>query len=119
MTTKEVGTKAEQEIQKYLIQNGYTVLACNYRTFFGEIDIIAQHKNVLSFIEVKLRNSDFLPIGHIVHPGKQQKIIKTAQHYLMTHAQPDTVYRFDIAYIDKHNTITYIQNAFIDSQNEW
>lgn len=119
MNTKQIGLQAEDLVKKYLEQQGCTILESNYRTFFGEIDIIAQNQNVLSFVEVKLRTSDFLPIGHIVHLGKQKKIIKTAQHYLMKHAQQDTVYRFDIAYIDKNNTITYIQNAFIHSQNEW
>ncbi len=58
MTTREMGLFGEAETAKYLRKNGYTLLAHSYRCRFGEIDLIAQKKGMLCFVEVKLRSSD-------------------------------------------------------------
>ena len=52
MTTREVGLFGEAETAKYLRGKGYKLLAHSYRCRFGEIDLIAEKKGVLCFVEV-------------------------------------------------------------------
>lgn len=49
------GKAGEDAACTYLRTCGYTILIRNYRGMYGEIDIIAQRDNILSFIEVKTR----------------------------------------------------------------
>jgi len=54
---QEIGKWGEQVAAEYLAQKGYSILAKNTRTPFGEIDIIAQIESVMIFVEVKTRTS--------------------------------------------------------------
>lgn len=54
-----LGAVGEKLAGDYLIKKGYHILQKNFRTRYGEIDIIAEYKNTLIFIEVKTRRSDF------------------------------------------------------------
>lgn len=57
---KEVGIAGEQLAQEYLIKQGYEIIETNRRfSKFCEIDIIAKQKDVLVFVEVKTRTSEF------------------------------------------------------------
>lgn len=110
-----LGIFGENLIEKYLINQNYTIIARNfiYHKKFGEIDIIAQKENILAFIEVKTRNNNFTPIDKLVSQKKQNNIIKTAECFLMhkkLHSQ-DFIIRFDIAYLCNNN-IQYFANAF-------
>lgn len=90
------GAAGETLAARYLRKKRYTLLAANYRTRFGEIDIIAADKKYIAFVEVKLRGSAAIYTPQeAVTPAKQQRIIKTAMLYLQTHPsalQP----RFDV-----------------------
>ena len=119
MTTREMGLFGEAETAKYLRKKGYTLLAHSYRCRFGEIDLIAEKKGVLCFVEVKLRSST----GHglpreFVDARKQEKLRKTALWYL-AQKKLDLPARFDVAevYIAEKDVPTvehfrYIENAF-------
>ncbi len=82
---KQLGNGGEVLAQRYLAQNGYAILACNYRTVFGEIDIIAQQGDIISFVEVKTNRQQFQgnfnPESRVNHT-KLQKIYKGAMWYL-------------------------------------
>lgn len=54
---KIIGAKGEEEVCKYLIRKGYTIIDRNFRCKQGEIDIIASKLNELIFIEVKTRRN--------------------------------------------------------------
>lgn len=56
-TTRSIGQEGEDTATNYLVEKGYVILTRNFRTNFGEIDIIAQHKEYIVFIEVKYRSS--------------------------------------------------------------
>lgn len=78
---------------------------------YGEIDIIAKDSNTLVIIEVKYRKSAKFGRGYeAVNYAKQQKIIKTAQHYINENNIKMPV-RFDVISIDD-NEITHIKSAF-------
>ena len=68
---------------EYLRKKGYKILANSYRSRFGEIDLIAQRKDVLAFVEVKLRKSDaFAEAREFVSFSKQDRLKKTAAFFL-------------------------------------
>lgn len=79
----ELGRKGEQLAKEYLEKLGYKVLAENYRCPYGEIDLIAQKQNAITFVEVKFRSSlDYGFPQESVVKRKQAKIRKVATTYL-------------------------------------
>ena len=118
---RKTGNRGERLAVKYLRKNRYKILECNYVALQGEIDIIAESKDALSFIEVKTRT-----LGHenlreprpasAVNPKKQQKIIHTAKYYLGTHKTEKRI-NLDIieVYLNEDGTknkIIHMKNAF-------
>lgn len=110
------GEYGEKVAFSYLKQKGYEVIGRNYRSDYGEIDLIARKDGVLSFVEVKLRDKTCLYSGaEAVTKQKQEKIIQTALHFLQQHPsglQP----RFDVVQITllegDQLSIQLIENAF-------
>ena len=49
------GDESEDKACHFLKQEGYRIVARNWRTQSGEVDIIARDKDVLVFVEVKAR----------------------------------------------------------------
>ena len=91
-----IGAWGESLAGEYLRKKRYKIVAVNYRTRYGEIDLIVANKNYLVFVEVKLRkSSSFARAAEFVDSKKQQKIRTTAEIYLSMHPtelQP----RFDV-----------------------
>ncbi len=117
-TTTSLGKKGEDVVADYLQQKGYAILAQNYRSKLGEIDIIARKNETLAFVEVKLRKNPYFPMTQLITPSKQKKIIKTAEIYRAKKGIINANFRFDIALVTLPNTqpsITYIDNAFTAS----
>lgn len=111
-----IGDKGEQSAAIYLSKLGYKIVATKYRTKTGEIDIIAQDREYIVFIEVKTRRSTSrgLP-AEAVNLRKQRKIINTALCYLHYRGLNNIACRFDILEIYLlQGTIRYnhIINAF-------
>lgn len=97
MSNKAIGNRGETCAAEYLRRQGYRILACNYRTKIGEIDIIADDHGTLVFIEVKTRCSVRCGTpAEAVHYRKQQKIIQTAYWYLRAHHMESCLCRFDV-----------------------
>ena len=80
-----IGKLGEDKACEYLRKLGFKILERNYRKTYGEIDIIALDKDVLTFIEVKTRTSNLFgsPLESIT-PWKLKSLVKTAQYYKMT-----------------------------------
>lgn len=112
------GNIGEAFIAKYLRRRGYRILERNMRNRFSEIDIIAENKEYIVFVEVKTRTSgQMLPPSFAVDAKKQRKIILAAYGYLTDNnikKQP----RIDVAEVylkpdsKKVESINYIENAF-------
>ena len=110
------GRQSETAAVAHLRGLGYTIIDRNYRTSFGEIDIIAAHKGVLVFIEVKARKTGrFGDPKWAVTPHKQRKISMVALAYLKKHHSIDTRSRFDVVTV-RHTgqapVIEVVTNAF-------
>jgi putative endonuclease len=106
------GKYGELLAKKYLIKNGYEILTTNYRSRFGEIDIIAKDKKELVFVEVKYSESIENPYLR-VDKNKMKRIIKTAYYFLNDYNDYDSV-RFDVISIFK-NKIEHFKSVLKDT----
>ncbi len=118
-TTKQTGNQGEDYAAEYLIKKHYKILERNYRKRTGEIDIIAEKKGVVVFVEVKTRHSTTLSQPfEAVDRRKQDKIIQTAIIYLYE-KKLECDCRFDVCEVFVNqdtlrlHKIHYIENAFI------
>lgn len=106
----------EIEAFKFLKKKKYKLIAANYTTRLGEIDLIVENKKYICFVEVKQRDVKSIATpAEFVDAKKQNKIIKSAMIFLSsnkTKKQP----RFDVIEIytdnDKIKSIKHLENAF-------
>ena len=119
--TKTLGDIGENLVVNYLQNNGYTILAKNFRySRFAEIDIIAEINDTIIFIEVKTRrNKKFGMPAEAVTIQKQQKIFIAATKFIQDNKLFDKPCRFDVVEVFASNKdqiigykINHIQNAF-------
>jgi len=103
---RSTGQNGEDRAKEFLIKQGLKILSSNFHSRFGEIDIIAQSKECVHFIEVKTtKHSDAL---HRITPQKLQKIVKTIGYYQLK--KPFTCnYQID-AIIVTPNSIEWVKN---------
>ncbi|MDX1454245.1 MAG: YraN family protein [Gammaproteobacteria bacterium] len=108
------GDAAELRAEHFLHSAGLEFRDRNYHCRWGEIDLVMQDGNTLVFIEVRLRQNDrFGGATASVSPAKQQRLLRTASHYLAAHAASDTACRFDVvAESGETGRIDWIKNAF-------
>ena len=112
--TKSNGDAAERIAERYLGVNGLVCIERNFRSRFGEIDLIMKHGECLVFVEVRLRkNNQFGGAGASIGHNKQQRIIAAAQHYLRSMRAPPQC-RFDALLMNdlSESGIEWIQDAF-------
>lgn len=118
--THQKGSAAEDAALFFLQQRGFVVLAQNYHTPYGELDIVAQRQQLLLFVEVRLRKAGALvSAAESVTLRKQQKIIQSAQHFLQQHnSYASCDCRFDVLALTPQRTpagsyaMEWIQAAF-------
>ena len=96
------GAYWEQRARQLIVSRGATVIARNYTSRFGKIDLIVLDRDRLAFIEVRYRSrSNFGSALASVSPVKQQKVLMTAQMFLASHENYYNRYcRFDIIAFD-------------------
>ena len=109
---KVLGKKGERAVEKYLKDLGMSILHRNWKTPFGEADLIAQDKDEVVFIEVKTRSSEKFGSGaEAVDKVKQQRYYKMAQYYGLKKGEEPNA-RFDVAEVSASLQIEYYKNAF-------
>jgi len=117
-TKKELARIGEDHAARYLSSRGYRIKERNYRTPRGEIDIIAEHRDTLVFIEVKARSSDEYgtPLENVT-PWKARRIAALAAAYVGSHERRERLTRYDV--VEVHLTpegrvtkIGVVQGAF-------
>ena len=110
------GSRGESAAAEYLRKKRYRIVGMNYACRFGEIDLIAETREHIVFVEVKTRkNADFAAAREFVTGAKQRRITATAELWLMqnpTEKQP----RFDVVEVYQDEgivrSIHHIENAF-------
>jgi len=112
----DFGKEAESAAAVFLKAQGYKILRRNYKTKFSEIDIVAEDKGVICFVEVKARHSDNLGgPEEAVSQHKQRQISKAAICYLKENNLLDQAARFDVVallYKEDLPVIDLIKDAF-------
>ncbi|MCS7203891.1 MAG: YraN family protein [Thermodesulfovibrio sp.] len=107
----KVGKEGERLAQQFLLKRGYKILEKNFRTPFGEADIIAKYKDSIVIVEVKTRKTEVFGEPKLaVNYSKQMKLRKIALYYLHK-LQKELPVRFDVISI-KNGEIEHIENAF-------
>ncbi len=114
--TREKGNAGEDLGADFLKGRGFRIVARNYRTRFGEIDIVAEHRGELVFVEVRSLSSSsrHLP-EETISFEKQKRLSLTAQAYLQKNRLEDRVARFDILAIEIDGstpTVRHLPDAF-------
>lgn len=119
MDTAQLGSWGEKRAADYLRFHGYRITDMNCRYRQGEIDIVAENRKFVVFVEVKLRKNDsYGEAREFVTVSKQRRVITAAEMWLSEHdteKQP----RFDVIEIyapngtdSKRLKINHIENAF-------
>lgn len=98
---QEVGRAGEDLAQHYLQKHGFQIIANNFRTRFGEIDLIASKNSQYYFVEVKTRQS--LDLGHPLESlptYRLRRLQKMAQIYAARHRLLDQPLHLSLLGID-------------------
>lgn len=111
----DLGRAGEEAAARYLMFRDYSILARNWRAGHLELDIVAQKKGVLVFVEVKTLGSDSLSEPEEkVDFEKRRRIVQAANAYIH-YNDLDQQVRFDIISVtgrQKPFAIRHIENAF-------
>ena len=110
--TKDIGNFGETAAAGYLRRKHYKILARNFRTPFGEADLIVADGDEIVFVEVKARTGvSYGAPKEAVGAAKQRRYYKIAQFYgLKTGEEPNA--RFDVAEVYADGSIEYHKSAF-------
>jgi putative endonuclease len=116
MDRQQLGQEYEALAERYLLKKGMTIKVRNYRCKAGEIDLIAEHKGTLVFVEVRYRGrTSLVSSEESVTPTKQRRLIRAAQHYVLRH-RVDRPCRFDVLALNRSALgrlkVHWIDNAF-------
>lgn len=110
-----LGNKGEMLAARYLLDAGFAIHEYNWRSGHKEIDLVAQERDVLVFVEVKTRTSDAYGAAEdAVTESKMSNLVLAAESYVKT-KNIDLDIRFDIVTIvgnDEHRSIRHIRDAF-------
>lgn len=121
--TTSIGRFGESVACEYLKKQKFKILEQNYYASHNEIDIIAENKQYIIFVEVKTRSCndvDALAFGSpasAVTPSKQRRTLAAAQEYISTHSTRKAP-RLDVIeiYLSKNDNgvlkINHIEDAF-------
>jgi putative endonuclease len=117
MNKQETGKIGEKLAVGFLKKRKFRVVATNYRCRTGEIDIIAENKKSLIFIEVRTKtSSEYGSPEESITAYKKNKLITTALTYLDEQQQTDVFWRIDFIAVDldengKLKRIEHIENV--------
>ena len=115
-SSSSIGAAAEDTAINFLKRKGLRLIERNFRSKYGEIDLIMNDRRCTVFVEVRYRKSkNFLtPLESIDHK-KVNKIINCCKYYIQKSKTDVDSYRFDIITISgklERPEIDWYQNAF-------
>lgn len=111
----ETGIKGEEIAKNFLQTKGYKILDTNWRFEKMEVDIVATFAELLIFVEVKTRSTNYFGYPEDSVTDKKQDLLKTAaEEYLFQNPEYEQM-RFDIVSItmsDNKEEIQHFEDAF-------
>ena len=112
MNNRKSGIEGENLAVEFLKKKGFVILERNFKTKVGEIDIIADDKGTLVFVEVKSReNTKFGQPIESITAKKVYSIRRTAEWYLSKKRMYDKACRFDVIEVLR-GEVVHTVNAF-------
>ena len=120
-STKNKGDKGEEIACTFLIENGYTLLDRNWHFGKYEVDIIAENKECIIFVEVKFRSGNYFGEPEIFVSQKQKSNLIRVANFYIDRKNVLKEARFDIIAIVKSNdnfSINHIEDAFKPDVNQ-
>jgi putative endonuclease len=110
---RQRGEEAEECAARFLARQGLEIVARNYRTRFGEVDVVAREGATLVFVEVRARTSSaYGGAAASVDTRKQRRIVAAARHYL-ARLGVEPACRFDVLTLQgAQSTPAWIRGAF-------
>lgn len=112
-TTAETGALIERQARAFFEERGLRFVAANFRTRFGELDLVMEDGETLVFVEVRYRRGD----SHggalaSVTTHKQQRLLKAAAQFLAQHGAAHRMVRFDIVGVTGTAAPQWLRDAF-------
>jgi len=112
MSNLESGKLGEKAAVKYLKKKGYKILDVNLKSKTGEIDIVAEDKGIIVFIEVKTRSSyEFGSPSEAVNGNRIRRYINSAKMYINNKRLAGRDIRFDVIEV-LDDEINHLEDAF-------
>ena len=109
---KLLGKKGEKLVAEYLKKQGFEIVKRNYKTPFGEADIIAEFQDEIVFVEVKTRTGEnYGAPSEAVTANKKQRYYQMAKLYGLSIGQEPNA-RFDVVEVWADGRISHIEYAF-------
>ena len=117
ISNRQAGAQWEKTAEIFLCDHGLKIVARNFSSRFGEIDLIMEDENTLVFVEVKYRKNSHHGSGaEAITFYKQNKISLTASWYLVKNPyRAEQICRFDVVSINTcadEQGISWIKDAF-------
>ncbi|NLZ11149.1 YraN family protein [Neopusillimonas aromaticivorans] len=115
--SQKTGFEAEARAAAHLVRHGLHILMQNLRCRQGEIDLVANDRGTLVFVEVKYRNqAGFGGAAASVNRDKQRRMIRSARFFLPAlsrqfYATRTPPCRFDVITIEPDG-LNWLRGAF-------
>ena len=116
----ELGRIGEEAVANYLKSLGYIIIKRNWKDRYGEIDIIAENKECIAFVEVKTRTIGAIVSGNEAVDQYKMRRVKNTGLMFLNRLNTDLPPRFDVAQVtasfDENGKqkliLNYIKSAF-------
>ncbi|HOW27659.1 MAG TPA: YraN family protein [Elusimicrobiota bacterium] len=120
LPTRQVGDGGERRAKAYLEDKGLECLASNYRTRWGELDLVMRDGGAVVFVEVKTRRSTaYGSPQEAVHSSKQGRMLKAALMFIKDRRLAGQDYRFDVVAVNPDGSIEHLPDAFSPDSAEY
>jgi putative endonuclease len=109
------GRRGEEQAAVALESKGMEIITKNFRSKYGEVDIIALEGQTIVFAEVKSWSAYGMEdLRYSLDIRKQRKIIKTAKYFLSENRKYSKMaIRFDVVFV-KETSVTHLASAFME-----
>ena len=108
---KPLGNAGETIACHYLEENGYMIRDRNFRTRFGEVDIVAQTRDgIVVIVEVKTYNNHGIDPRYAITKKKQQTLWHMATVYMGIKQLMNTQFRFDLITVQGGKVKDHLEN---------
>ena len=114
---KILGQRGEDIAAAFLRDRGYSILARNYRTPVGEIDLIARHGAITVFVEVRTRRGGAAGMAALsVNAAKAMRLLRAVDWYIEHHPElADAPMRIDVVTVELARDGTLREVAHIEN----